>query len=63
MKKSKKEPVNSANFGGIHQVTFIDEDLDLRDLGGYISWEHPLDVKQVTAYHVYISCPDSNEAV
>ncbi|CAK9006050.1 unnamed protein product [Durusdinium trenchii] len=45
----------SDTVSDVLNVTFIDEDLDLRDLGGYISWEHPLDVKQVTAYHVYIS--------
>lgn len=36
-------------------VSFLDLDLDLSDLGGKISWEPPLEASQVTHYLVYLA--------
>ncbi|CAE7297577.1 PIF1, partial [Symbiodinium necroappetens] len=47
-------PINDT-ISPVLNVSFLDLDLDLSDLGGKISWEPPLEASQVTHYLVYLA--------
>jgi hypothetical protein len=44
----------------VTNVTFSDEDLDLGDIGGDVSWAAPTDVTQVAHYNVYLAINGSS---
>eukprot|EP00931_Biecheleriopsis_adriatica_P047846 TRINITY_DN27614_c0_g1_i1.p1 TRINITY_DN27614_c0_g1~~TRINITY_DN27614_c0_g1_i1.p1 ORF type:complete len:2694 (+),score=299.82 TRINITY_DN27614_c0_g1_i1:41-8083(+) len=47
-------PINDT-VSPVINITFVDLDLDLEDLGGNISWTHPLEMAQVTHYDIYLA--------
>eukprot|EP00929_Paragymnodinium_shiwhaense_P012941 TRINITY_DN120814_c0_g1_i1.p1 TRINITY_DN120814_c0_g1~~TRINITY_DN120814_c0_g1_i1.p1 ORF type:complete len:2619 (+),score=458.28 TRINITY_DN120814_c0_g1_i1:635-7858(+) len=39
----------------VWNITFVDDDLDIGEIGGTIEWLHPPDATEVTHYRVYIA--------
>eukprot|EP00930_Biecheleria_cincta_P034347 TRINITY_DN23750_c0_g1_i1.p1 TRINITY_DN23750_c0_g1~~TRINITY_DN23750_c0_g1_i1.p1 ORF type:complete len:4185 (-),score=632.85 TRINITY_DN23750_c0_g1_i1:7-12414(-) len=42
-------------------VSFIDDDLDASDIGGYVHWRVPEDSSEVTSYSIYLAEDDAGE--